>query len=51
MLNKDGFNLIQLGTKQSKEVTDFEGQRRMVHSLGKPNYLKIEQSNHILYSF
>lgn len=23
----------------------------MVHSLGKPNYLKIESSNHIMYSF
>ena len=51
ILSKTGLQLLQLGTKDSKVVFDKEGQKRYIHSLGKPNYLKIEPSNHILYSF
>lgn len=51
ILSKDGTNLIALGEKPSRVVRDNEKQERMLHSLGKCNYLKIEPDNHILFAF
>jgi hypothetical protein len=34
MLNKDGINVINLGHDEAKPVTDFNGDPRMMHSLG-----------------
>jgi hypothetical protein len=47
ILNKDGVNVINLGSKGARAVRDKEGQKRMLHALGKSNYLRIESTNHI----
>ena len=51
ILSKDGMNLLALGYKESRVVKDKDGQRRMIHSLGSCNYLKIESTNHLLFAF
>ena len=51
ILAKDGMNLLALGYKESRVVKDKEGQKRMIHSLGSCNYLKIEPTNHLLFAF
>ena len=51
ILSKDGMNLLALGLKESRVVKDKDGQRRMIHSLGSCNYLKIESTNHLLFAF
>lgn len=50
ILSKDGINLLAIGEKESKVVKDKDGLNRMIHSLGKVNYLKIEPTNHILFA-
>lgn len=50
VLSKDGISMVALGTKESRQIKDKEGQWRMVHSLGKCNYLKIEPTNHLLFA-
>ena len=51
MLDKLGISMITLGEKKSKVVIDSDGFSRMLHPLGKCNYLKIEPTNHILFAF
>lgn len=51
ILSKDGMNLLAIGHKESRIVTDKDGKKRMIHSLGSCNYLKIEDSNHLLFAF
>lgn len=50
ILSKDGINLLAIGEKPSRVVKDTEGLDRMIHSLGKCNYLKIEPTNHLLFA-
>ena len=50
VLFKDGINLIAVGKQKERVVKDREGLRRKIHSLGSKNYLKIEDSNHLLYA-
>lgn len=50
ILSKDGINLLAIGEKPSRVVKDQEGFDRMIHSLGKCNYLKIEPTNHLLFA-
>ena len=50
ILSKDGINLLAIGEKPSKIVKDKDGLKRMIHSLGKCNYLKIEPTNHLLFA-
>ena len=50
VLNKDGINCIALGNKKAREISDAEGNRRRIHSLGSCNYLKIDESNHLLFA-
>jgi hypothetical protein len=49
ILNKDGINVIALGEKDKKTLTDNEGNKRVLHSLGSCNYLKIEPENHLMF--
>jgi len=49
-LSKDGINLIALGHSKNKVVKDKDGINRMLHSLGKCNFLKLESSNHLLFA-
>lgn len=50
MLSKEGMSMIAIGNKKSRCIRDKDNQKRKVHSLGKCNYLKIEESNHIFFS-
>ena len=51
ILSKHGIEVISLGEKPERDIRDNEGQLRKLHSVGQPNYLKIEPTNHLLYSF
>ena len=50
MLSKDGINLIALGDKDAKMVRDKDRQKRLMHSLGSCDYLKVESTNHLLFA-
>jgi len=50
ILSKDGINVLALGEKPSRIITDDKGAPRMIHSLGSCNYLKIDPSNHLLFA-
>lgn len=50
ILSKDGINLLALGEKPQKIVKDKENQKRLIHSLGACNFLKIEPSNHLFFA-
>jgi len=50
MLSKEGINVINLGSRLTKPVTDQMGNTRIMHSLGSCNYLRVEsgdRKNHI----
>ena len=42
--------MIALGTKPDRCVKDKDGLKRLVHSVGSCNYLKIESTNHLLFA-
>ena len=47
----DGINLISLNESHEKKIIkDCNGQKRLIHSLGSLNYLKIEPTNHLLFA-
>jgi hypothetical protein len=51
ILSKDGINLISLNESHEKKIIkDISGQKRLIHSLGSLNYLKIEPTNHLLFA-
>jgi hypothetical protein len=50
ILNKEGINLLALGEKKGREVTDSDGFARFIHSLGSCNFLKLEETNHLMFS-
>jgi hypothetical protein len=50
ILAKTGINLLALGEKEARVVKDNEGFDRMIHALGSCNFLKIEQTNHLLFA-
>jgi hypothetical protein len=50
ILSKDGINVLSLGEKKARVINDNTGMKRMIHSLGSCNYLKIEPSNHLLFA-
>ena len=35
---------------EKKIIKDISGQKRLIHSLGSLNYLKIEPTNHLLFA-
>jgi hypothetical protein len=49
ILNSEGVNVLVLGQKANHEVTDSDGQNRLIHSLGSCNYLKVEPSNMVYF--
>ena len=50
ILAKTGINLLALGEKEARVVQDNEGFDRKIHALGSCNFLKIEQTNHLLFA-
>lgn len=51
ILNKDGTQLISLRDSKGRPVVDNEGFDRFIHTLGSCNFLKIESTNHLQFSF
>lgn len=48
VLNKDGMSFVKLGvTETKKEIGNADGIKRIIHSIGSANYLKIEDTNTI----
>jgi hypothetical protein len=41
ILSKEGKNVLTLGEKKNRQLTDIDGQKRLIHALGSCNYLKI----------
>lgn len=50
ILSKDGINVLALGEKEGRVIKDQEGFDRFLHSLGSINYIKIEETNHLLFA-
>ena len=50
IISKLGINVIAIGQKGERVINDQEGFKRMIHSLGSCNYLKIEPEQHILFA-
>ena len=49
ILNKDGMNVIALGSTNKRTVVDNMKQVRMLHSLDSFTYLKIDPGNYIVF--
>lgn len=49
-LNRDGINILALGSKDKRALVDNMKQNRMIHSLESCNYLKVDPSNYLLYA-
>jgi len=50
ILSSAGINIISLSKKENRVITDSEGLKRSLHSLGTCDYLKLEPSNHVLFA-
>lgn len=50
MISKDGIQLLAIGRGDNRVIKDSDGQKRMIHSLGSLDYLKLERRNHIYFS-
>ena len=49
-LNREGINIIALGSVEKREIMDADGQERMLHSLQSVNYLKVDPENYLLFA-
>jgi hypothetical protein len=49
-LNRDGINIVALGSIDKREMVDSAGQERMLHSLQSVNYLKVDPENYLLFA-
>lgn len=49
ILNCNGMHLLNIGNSLKKIIIDSQGFRRMVHSLGGCNYLRLEENNHLFF--
>jgi len=50
-VNRDGINLLALGSKEEKrQIMDAGGNARIIHSLESANFLKVDPSNYLLFA-
>lgn len=50
ILNKDGMSFVKLSEHEMrKAINNEDGIKRMIHSIGSANYLKIEDGNMVDY--
>jgi hypothetical protein len=49
-LNRDGINILALGSMEKRQLVDDKGQFRMIHSLESCNYLKSDPSNFLMFA-
>jgi len=50
MINREGINILALGSIQKRALKDAEGNDRMIHSLESMNFLKVDPSNYLLFA-
>ena len=43
-------NMVTVGRGEARKLKDKDGLNRLVHPLGSADFLKIEPSNHLLFS-
>ena len=48
-LNKDGMQVLSLGSNEKRHVKDDTGMDRMIHSLESYNFLKVDSNNFLLF--
>jgi hypothetical protein len=49
-VNKDGINVVALGSIPHRPVVDSQGIDRMLHSLESMNFLKVDEDNHLNFA-
>ena len=49
-LNKDGIQVVALGSQQKKVIKDAEGNERIIHSLDSCSYLKLDRGNTLIFA-
>lgn len=47
--SKSGINVLAMGSTHKKEITDCDGQKKMIHSLDSLSFLKVEPINFLNY--
>lgn len=50
ILSQDGITVMSLGKNMGRVVKDSLGFERYMHSLGSVEYVKIDPTNHLLFS-
>jgi len=48
-LNKEGLQVLSLGSQEKRALKDSKGMDLMIHSLEAYNYLKIDPGNYLLF--
>jgi hypothetical protein len=49
-VNKDGINVVGLGSVPLRPIVDAKGVDRMLHSLESMSFLKVDVDNHINFA-
>jgi len=49
-VNRDGINVVALGSNERRPLRDAEGNQRMIHALEAMNFLKVDPSNFLLFA-
>ena len=49
-VNKDGINVVALGSTAHRPITDSNGVERMLHSLESMTFLKVDPDNHLNFA-
>lgn len=49
-INRDGINILALGSIEKRKLRDGQGNERMIHSLEAMNFLKVDPSNYLLFA-
>lgn len=50
VISHEGVQVLVLGNRPAKTLTDADGSKRMIHSLTEVDYLKVESRNHIMFA-
>ena len=49
-INRDGVMIFALGSITKRPIQDFAGEMRMIHSLDSMSYLKLDQTNLLVFA-
>jgi hypothetical protein len=48
-VNKQGMQVLSLGSIERRAIKDYKGIDRMIHSLESVNFLKLDSNNYVLF--